>query len=175
MLDEARAIETLNRLNDRELHDALEKCCGATRWVQTVGANRPFEDVAAMFATAEAAFERLERADWLEAFSHHPQIGDIESLRAKFATTRAWAGDEQAGTSVAAEATLRALAKGNAKYLQKFGYIFIICATGKSADEMLAALQARLPHSPEVELPLAAQQQKQITFLRLNKLLESLA
>ena len=122
----------------------------------------------------ERAFETLTRADWLEAFAHHPRIGDVDALRAKFSTlgaTKAWAGDEQAGARDAAEATLHALAEGNRAYEAKFGYLFIVCATGKTADEMLALLQARLGNTPEVELSLAATQQQQITRLRLQKLL----
>ncbi len=174
-MNEAKAIDALNSLDERALHQAFERCCGSSRWGAGVAVQWPFADKATLWASAENAFGTLARADWLEAFAHHPQIGDIESLRAKFASTRSWARNEQAGTSIASEATLRALATGNADYLAKFGYIFIICATGKSADEMLAALQARLPNVPAVELPLAAEQQKLITYLRLNKLLEDLS
>ena len=165
-------LEQLNRLDDAAAHAALERCCGARRWVERVCTARPYRDRAALSAAAEHAFEALERADWLEAFAHHPKIGDVASLRAKYASTAAWAGEEQRGASAAGEATLEALADGNRAYEQRFGYIFIVCATGKSADEMLALLHARMPNPPERELKVAAEEQMKITRLRLEKLLD---
>lgn len=100
----------------------------------------------------------------------HPKIGEVESLRAKFGNTPSWASGEQAGLAGAAETTLLRLAQLNREYEAKFGYIFIVCATGKSADEMLAILESRLPHDPQTELHLAAAEQLKITQLRLQKL-----
>ena len=134
-------------------------------------AHRPFADAAALFALADACWAGLSRDDWLEAFAHHPRIGDVEGLRTRFANTRAWAAGEQAGTASASEAVLQALTEGNRAYEARFGYIFIVCATGKSAEEMLGLLHARLPNDPAAELPIAAEEQRKITRLRLEKLL----
>jgi 2-oxo-4-hydroxy-4-carboxy-5-ureidoimidazoline decarboxylase len=151
----------------------LERCCGASRWVVGVNGRRPFRDAASVFAAARDVFAELTEPDWLEAFRHHPRIGDIDSLRKKFATTREWAAGEQSGAAGAAEETLQALAEGNHLYEERFGFIFIICATGKSADEMLQLLRARLPNERSMELRLAAAEQEKITHLRLEKLLAS--
>lgn len=165
-------LDQLNRLDDAAARATLERCCGARRWVERMCAGRPYRDRAALAAAAERAFEGLERADWLEAFARHPRIGDIASLRAKYASTAAWAGEEQRGAAAASDGTLEALADGNRAYERRFGYIFIVCATGKSADEMLALLQARMPNPPEREIGVAAEEQMKITRLRLEKLLE---
>ncbi len=172
MNDQQMALQRLNALNEAEVWNEFIRCCGASKWALQMMQSLPFENVEALFARGESAFETLERSDWLEAFAHHPKIGDFDSLRSKFVATREWAGAEQAGTNAASEAVLRALAQGNHDYEKKFGWIFIICATGKSADEMLAALQARLQGDPGEELANAAEQQKQITRLRLSKLVE---
>lgn len=131
----------------------------------------PFQNKEELLAAAEEVWFKLLPNDWLEAFTHHPKIGDLNSLRAKFASTRQWAEGEQASVSTASEEVLRALAEGNAAYERKFGYIFIVCATGKSAEEMLAILQARLPNEHATELFLAAVEQSKITRIRLEKLL----
>jgi 2-oxo-4-hydroxy-4-carboxy-5-ureidoimidazoline decarboxylase len=166
-------LDQLNRLDEAAARAALERCCGARRWVERVCAAHPWRDGAALVAAAERAFDGLERADWLEAFAHHPRIGDMASLRAKYASSAAWAGEEQRGAAAAGETTLGALAEGNRAYEERFGYIFIVCATGKSADEMLALLRARMPNPPEREVRIAAEEQMKITRLRLAKLLES--
>ena len=164
-------IERLNAMEAGEAEAAFFLCCGASRWARALASARPFEDRAALLAAGEAAWPALTEGDWREAFTHHPQIGDIESLRTRFADTREWAGGEQSGSQTASEETLLALAAGNTAYREKFGYIFIVCATGKSAAEMLDRLRSRLPNPPDVELPLAAEEQKKITRLRLEKLL----
>jgi 2-oxo-4-hydroxy-4-carboxy-5-ureidoimidazoline decarboxylase len=164
-------LENLNRLPLAEAHAAFERCCGSRAWVERMCAARPYADSEALFAAAERAAEALEPADWREAFDHHPRIGDVDSLRRKFASTAGWAGNEQRGAAAASEETLAALAHGNRDYEQRFGYIFIVCATGKSAGEMLAILKSRLGNAPEFELENAAREQRQITRLRLEKLL----
>jgi 2-oxo-4-hydroxy-4-carboxy-5-ureidoimidazoline decarboxylase len=173
MTDEEKGLERLNGLNEKNAWEELMRCCGASKWALKVMAARPFASTAALNEQSERAFGSLAEIDWLEAFSHHPKIGDIDSLRAKFAATREWAGHEQSGTSAADEATLQALAEGNEAYEKKFGFIFIVCATGKSAAEMLAILETRLGNERATELDNAAEQQKQITRLRLGKLLSS--
>jgi len=173
-------LEELNRLPLEQARAALERCCGARAWVEGMCAARPWPDHAALLTAAERAADALEREDWLEAFAHHPRIGDREALRAKFAaapaggepqrSAAAWARAEQQGASAASEATLDAFADGNRAYERRFGYIFIVCATGKSAGEMLALLRARLANDPEVEFANAAREQRAITRLRLEKL-----
>jgi allantoinase len=151
----------------------LLKCCASTRWVEVMLAARPFVDDAGLLQAAGKYWWGLDQSDWLEAFAGHPKIGDVDSLRAKFANTRQWAGSEQAGVAEASEATLQRLSKLNDEYQTKFGYIFIVCATGKSADEMLALLESRLPNDAETELKTAAGEQLKITELRLKKLASS--
>jgi 2-oxo-4-hydroxy-4-carboxy-5-ureidoimidazoline decarboxylase len=160
----------LNQLDEIALKEALTRCCAARAWVEAMSGARPFADDEAVLRTCQLAWWDLERDDWREAFAAHPQIGDIDSLRAKYADTRQWAGGEQSGVAGAAEETLVRLAKLNREYLARFGYIFIVCATGKSAEEMLAILQQRLPNSPDAELQIAASEQLKITQLRLRKL-----
>lgn len=150
---------------------ALATCCGAPAWVVVLNQRFPFDTAEAVFAAANTIWYGLTETDWREAFAHHPKIGDVNSLKEKFAGTAAWAAGEQGAVRQTSAATLGALAAGNAAYEQKFGYIFIVCATGKSADEMLALLQARLPHAPAAEIIVAMAEQAKITRLRLEKLL----
>jgi len=166
-------VEQLDRLPEAAARAALERCCGARRWIERMCAARPFRDRAALLSAAQRAFEGLEREDWLEAFAHHPRIGDLGWLRAKYASTAAWAEEEQRGARAAGEGTLAALAEANRAYQRRFGYIFIVCATGKSADEMLVLLCERMPNPPALEILIAAREQMKITRLRLEKLLES--
>jgi 2-oxo-4-hydroxy-4-carboxy-5-ureidoimidazoline decarboxylase len=164
-------VEELNRLPIEQARGALERCCGARAWVDAMCAGRPYADRWALLAASDRAAGTLGAADWREAFAHHPKIGDVESLRERFRSTASWAEDEQRGASAASEATLAALAEANRAYEARFGYIFIVCATGKSADEMLALLRARMPNDPDVELRTAAEEQMKITRLRLEKLI----
>jgi 2-oxo-4-hydroxy-4-carboxy-5-ureidoimidazoline decarboxylase len=165
-------LDELNRLEAPVAAAAFERCCGARRWVDAMVAGRPYGSMAAMVVASEWASGTLGRDDWLQAFAHHPRIGDVAALRERFAGTAAWAAAEQGGAATAAEAVLEALAAGNRDYEQRFGYIFIVCATGKSAGEMLEQLRTRLANAPEAELEIAAGEQRQITRLRLAKLLE---
>ncbi|MEO5821518.1 MAG: allantoicase [Vicinamibacteraceae bacterium] len=161
----------LNALSIDDARAALLRCCGATRWAGWLLTQRPFASTEALLKAAAGVWTQMEKADMLEAFSHHPEIGsDIASLRQRFASTAAWASAEQAGVAGADDATLEALRDGNARYRQKFGYVFLVCATGKTAAEMLARLQARLPHDADSELQVAAVEQAKITRLRLEKL-----
>jgi 2-oxo-4-hydroxy-4-carboxy-5-ureidoimidazoline decarboxylase len=167
------ALSRLNSLPANEAREALGRCCGASRWVEAMAARRPFPDARALFAAADEVWAGLGPTDWREAFSHHPRIGDKEALRERFASTRQWAKGEQAGVSAASEEVLDALAKGNRDYEARFGHIFIVCATGKTADEMLDLLTRRLANDPEAEGRVAAAEQARITRLRLEKLLAS--
>jgi 2-oxo-4-hydroxy-4-carboxy-5-ureidoimidazoline decarboxylase len=147
------------------------RCCHAARWGGLVVAKRPFQNKDALLRVAEAAWAAMGTDDYLEAFRGHPRIGGKDALRAKFAGTQSWAQGEQAGAATATEAVLDALAKGNADYEAKFGFIFIVCATGKSAAEMLAILQGRLGNDRVTEMKNAAAEQAKITKIRLEKLL----
>jgi 2-oxo-4-hydroxy-4-carboxy-5-ureidoimidazoline decarboxylase len=121
-------------------------------------------------AKAKEKWYECKEKDWLQAFEHHPKIGDLNSLKIKFADTTAWASDEQSEVNRAAHKILEDLARGNDDYEKKFGYIFIVCATGKTAKEMLDLLKARLLNDTEDEIKIAAEEQNKITKLRLEKL-----
>ncbi|MBD2766468.1 2-oxo-4-hydroxy-4-carboxy-5-ureidoimidazoline decarboxylase [Hymenobacter sp. BT664] len=165
-------LSDLNALPAAVRAESLAACCGAHAWVAALNQQFPFASSAALYKAAAHTWSSLAEADWREAFTHHPKIGgDVQALREKFASTSTWAEGEQAAVKQAAPATLEALAAGNTAYEQKFGYIFIVCATGKSADEMLALLQARLPNKPEAEILVAMGEQAKITRIRLEKLL----
>lgn len=148
----------------------LERCCGSSRWVEGMMGRRPFGSEAAMLQAARDEWFALSEADWREAFAHHPKIGDRDALARRFAATRHLSSREQSGVDEAPEATLAALADRNSAYEARFGYIFIVCATGRSADEMLALLEQRLGHRPEEEIRIAAEEQARITALRLLEL-----
>lgn len=146
------------------------RCCGSRRWAQAMVDKRPFAAPADAYAAADEIWRRLKPEDWKEAFSQHPKIGDRAAIKTKFQTTAQWAAGEQAGAAGAAESVLDGLAAGNKTYEERFGYIFIVCATGKSAFEMLKLLKQRLLNEPEAELEIAAEEQAKITRLRLEKL-----
>ncbi len=167
-------LRRLNRLPEPAAREALGRCCGSSRWVAGMLKARPFAGEEELFEAAESVWRSLDRADWLEAFAAHPRIGDKEAPRSRSASTRDWAGSEQSGASAASEETLEALASGNRRYERRFGHIFIVCAAGKSASEMLGLLEARLGNKPEAELALAAAEQAKITRLRLERLLSEL-
>jgi allantoicase len=161
----------LNGMSIEEARAALLRCCGAKRWAAWMLTQRPFASTEALLKAAAGVWTQMEKADMLEAFAHHPEIGsDLAALRQRFAATAAWASAEQAGVAGADDATLEALRDGNVRYREKFGYVFLVCATGKTAAEMLALLQARLPHDADTELTVAAAEQAKITRLRLEKL-----
>jgi OHCU decarboxylase len=162
-------LADLNALDDDAAVGAFLRCCGSSRWARRMAEARPFADADAMAATADATWRALGQPDWLEAFAAHPQIGSNGSGRSD---ASAWSDEEQAGVAAAAAQTRRRLAEANRDYQARFGYIFIVCATGKTADEMLALLEGRLRHDPVDELRLAAEEQRKITRLRLAKLLE---
>ena len=164
----------LAALNDASLPDAREilaRCCGATRWIERVAATRPFRNGHDLLEAGDAAFEGLERDDWLEAFRAHPRIGERHAARSQTATEARWSASEQAGTTTAGDATRAALAAGNAAYEARFGFLYLVCAAGKSADELRARLEARLHNDRATELAVAADEQRQIMRLRLDRLL----
>ncbi len=166
-------ISQLNNLPSAQLKEELFKCCGSLTWVQKMINCFPIDDDATLYKKATEQWFDCKEQDWLEAFTHHPKIGDKASLKKKFASTAQWASGEQSGVDSASEETINLLANGNEDYERKFGYIFIVCATGKSAGEMLALLQARLSNGPEQEIKIAMEEQNKITLIRLHKLLNS--
>ena len=163
-------LQELNRLSEEAAREELLKCCHSARWADYVLSRRPFGSFSDLLKAAEDSFSRMQREDWLEAFSGHPKIGDISSLRAKYANTRDWSAGEQSGVNAAEEAVLQGLAEGNTEYEKRFGYIFIVCATGKTAAQMLDLLRSRIDNDPAEELKIAANEQIKITKIRLEKL-----
>jgi len=164
-------LTTINSWNEETAREALTRCCGSGRWVDEMIHRRPFATIEELYQRSDDIWFSLNGEDWLEAFSHHPKIGGKDSLRAKFASTSQWSAGEQAGVQAASEEVLDKLAEGNDAYEKRFGYIFIVCATGKSAGEMLSLLQQRLNNDPETELHTAIREQCKITRIRLEKLL----
>lgn len=163
-------IAEFDHLDVEEKKALLYTCCGSSSWVNKMLAALPVEDLVDLLEIAEEQWYACHESDWLEAFAQHPRIGDIDSLKEKLAATTAWAESEQASVKQASEQTVQQLAAGNETYEQRFGYIFIVCASGKSADEMLQMLNQRLYNSPEVEIQIAMEEQLRITKLRLEKL-----
>ncbi len=164
-------FETLKALPPDEAQKEFLKCCGSVRWAQAMVALRQYAATAeGLTMFANEAFSWLEPADWLEAFHSHPKIGEKKSAAQVSTQSNTWSGQEQSGVDDAHQETLDTLAQLNREYEEKFGYIFIVCATGKSADEMLAILRERLGNESDVELGIAAAEQAKITELRLKKL-----
>jgi OHCU decarboxylase len=164
-------LERLNNLSETEAEAEFLKCCGSTLWARRIAAERPFHDLQLLLAAADAVWWALDAEDWLEAFSRHPKIGEKESERLQAHDARQWSEQEQAGTHSADEETRLALAAANREYERKFGHIYIVCATGKTADQMLSILKERLENDADKELRVAAEEQRRITHLRLEKLL----
>jgi 2-oxo-4-hydroxy-4-carboxy-5-ureidoimidazoline decarboxylase len=165
-------LHELNTINQPELRALLTKCCGSTSWVKMMMTYFPADDLVELLEDAEEVWYECSEDDWKEAFAQHPRIGDLESLEKKFASTAELASGEQSGVKTASTETIRALAEANRLYEEKFGYTFIVCATGKSAEEMLGLLHSRLQNSPQAEIKIAADEQNKITQLRIQKLLE---
>ena len=166
-------MEPWRRLDLASVADArtlLTACCGSSRWVDRMLVRRPFGSRVGLLTAAREEWDALAPHDWREAFAHHPKIGDRESLSARFPATHEMSEHEQAGVAGASETVLDALADGNRAYEDRFGYIFIVCASGKSADAMLAVLRQRLSNDPDDELRIAAAEQATITALRLDAL-----
>jgi 2-oxo-4-hydroxy-4-carboxy-5-ureidoimidazoline decarboxylase len=164
-------LDELNALPVAEAREALGRCCGASAWVERMLARRPFVNLDHLLGIAHAFWVGLGPEGWREAFGHHPRIGDLDSLRRRFAGTADLASREQAQVAAASRVVLEALAEGNRAYEERFGYIFIVFASGRTADEMLALLGQRLGNDPETELGIAAREQWKITRLRLDTML----
>ena len=166
--------QSINRLNELSADNAqaeFVKCCGSTHWAQAMTAARPFNSIDDLRAKADSVWWSLGKEDWLEAFRAHPKIGEKQAAAAQSEQAQNWSAQEQSATSGAATEVVRALAEGNREYEQRFGFIYIVCATGKSSAELLKILNTRLKNAAETELRNAAEEQRKITRLRLEKLL----
>ena len=168
---ERAGVERLNALPGDEAFARLLECCGSTRWAQSMVVRRPFNDERHLLEAAERVWWGLAADDWLEAFRSHPKIGEKKPARETGEEAQRWSEEEQAVARSAASATLDELASANLAYEERFGHIFIVCAAGKSSEEMLETLRRRLANDPDTELCVAAEQQRRITLLRLRKLL----
>jgi len=166
-------LEWLNSLPAEEAVKELLQCCGSQRWSAEMAAGRPYPSLEALINRANEAWWALDQSDWLEAFRSHPRIGEKKAAEQVSAQSQQWSGQEQAGMNSASREMTNTLAALNRAYELKFGYIFIICATGKTPEAMLSALHERLQHNAGAELPVAAAEQANITELRLKKLLTS--
>lgn len=166
-------LEWLNSLTADEAATELLQCCGSKRWAREIANARPYATLETLLAKSHDTWWSLDPSDWLEAFRSHPKIGEKKAADKVSAQSQQWSGQEQSGVANASHDTVASLAALNEEYEQKFGYIFIICATGKTSAEMLSALRERLQHDPASELPIAAAEQGKITELRLKKLLTS--
>ena len=163
-------IQQFNHLTTHQAKEELFKCCGSSVWAEKLANKIPFNSTEELKKESDKIWNDCSDEDALEAFKHHPKIGDIKSLEKKFASTKQWASGEQAGVNEASQNILQDLANGNEEYEKKFGYIFIVCATGKTATEMLALLQQRLPNSLDKEMKIAMHEQNKITDIRIDKL-----
>jgi 2-oxo-4-hydroxy-4-carboxy-5-ureidoimidazoline decarboxylase len=163
----ANSLE-INAASPDAAREILLRACGSTRWVDRMMQRRPFGNNARLLSAARIEWFGLSESDWLEAFSQHPRIGDGAALEARFPKTHDLSSKEQASVASAREDVLTALAQANSDYFDKFGFIFIVCAAGKSAEEMLAVVRERLPHDRATELRIAAEEQAKITALRLG-------
>jgi OHCU decarboxylase len=169
--DLMKGLERLNALSQVDAANQLLRCCGSIRWAKGMAVKMPFHDFQQLLAESDSIWSSLKQEDWLEAFSSHPKIGEKKTALTQSSESRQWSEDEQSGARSASRETLSKLAELNKAYEKRFGYIFIICATGKDSDEMLAALRERLQNDPDTEIRVAAEEQRRITHLRLAKLL----
>jgi 2-oxo-4-hydroxy-4-carboxy-5-ureidoimidazoline decarboxylase len=165
------SLSELNILSIEDAQEAFSNCCTSQAWNDAMVAARPFISLEQCHEVALSVWAGLGEQDFLQAFAGHPKIGDVTSLREKYAHTKKLASDEQSLVDDASEEVIQNLSNGNAEYEEKNGFIFIVCATGKNAAEMLALLNQRLPNEREVELKNAAVEQAKITAIRINKLI----
>jgi OHCU decarboxylase len=164
-------LDTLNGLDARAARDALTECCATPRWVARMLGLRPFASRDALFRASNEAWVELKPDDLHAAIAHHPRIGEAGAAMAGNARSSGWSRREQSAVERASDTVRAALAQGNLDYERRFGHRFIVCAAGKSADELLAALRARLGSDAATELATTAEELRKITTLRLEKLL----
>jgi len=165
-------LARLNALPTADAEAAFLDCCGSSEWARRMAASAPFQMLEDLFEVADQIWFSLSAADHLEAFAAHPKIGSRRRAAKQKKRAAAWSGSEQAGMREAGPTVRDRLAEINSLYERKFGFIFIVCATGRTASEMLAIAEARLGNSLQTEMQLAAEEQRKITEIRLTKLLE---
>jgi 2-oxo-4-hydroxy-4-carboxy-5-ureidoimidazoline decarboxylase len=170
MSDPDAAVAAFDALPPHEAGPMLETCCGSSAWVNGMLIRRPFTTLTVLLQQADQLWWDLTPDDWREAFDHHPRICESTAAVAQGKSARAWSADEQRGASSADDDTRRALADGNREYERRFGHIYLVYATGKTADEMLALRRRRLGNDPDTELRVAAAEQAKITRLRLLRM-----
>jgi len=158
-----------NRLSVEEAAREILPCCGSTSWARLLAMRRPINDDVTLLAACDEAWWSLETSDWMEAFSKHPRIGEREAPRVASPQSVKWSAQEQKNVAEAGESVQLALAAGNREYEQRFGRVFIVCANGKSAAEILENLRGRLRNDHSTELREAAEEQRKITHIRLKK------
>ena len=168
----SEVLEEWNRADARSATEAMLACCAARRWAAGMIGLRPIPNIAALSEAADRVWAEMTEPDWLEAFAAHPRIGERSTVAAHDRPS-AWSQQEQAAAGNASQDVMRELAEGNAAYERRFGFTYIVCATGKSAEEMLAILKRRLANDRTAELKEAAEQQRQIMQIRLGKWLLS--
>ena len=168
-----KKLEQLNQSAKETAKSDLLNCCGSQTWARMMVEARPFADVAALLKQAEQIWQNLEAANWLEAFAAHPKIGARQAAPKQQAQSAEWSHSEQSGANTADDSVLNSLAEANSLYEEKFGFIFIVCATGKSAEEMLDLCRRRSNNDADSEIRIAADEQRKITEIRLKKLLDT--
>ncbi|MGI4755486.1 MAG: 2-oxo-4-hydroxy-4-carboxy-5-ureidoimidazoline decarboxylase [Janthinobacterium lividum] len=162
-------IEQWNSMPAQAAADAVLPCCGSHAWAAALVARRPLSTLPELLAASDAAWWGLPEDDWREAFNSHPRIGERHARGAASAKSVSWSGAEQSGVTNSADDTAARLAEGNRAYEQKFGLTFIVRATGKTAEDILEVLEGRMTNTPEAELHEAAEQQREITHIRLRR------
>lgn len=165
------SLADFHRLDEESARAKLLECCHCEAWAEALAKERPYKNLAQLKKAGEQIFLSLGEHEWLEAFAGHPRIGDLASLRSKYSATQELAAGEQSGMGGAGEGVLRELQQLNLDYEKKFGFIFIVFASGKNAGEMLAILKSRINNDRQQELRNAAVEQNKITSLRMEKLL----
>jgi 2-oxo-4-hydroxy-4-carboxy-5-ureidoimidazoline decarboxylase len=165
------ALDRLNALPLEEAAERLRACCGSSRWVEAMLACRPFKSADDLLAAADEAWRATGPKDWDEAFAHHPRIGERHAAAQVSATARAWSAGEQGTAAGAGAAARAALAEANEAYERRFGRIYIVCAAGRNAEEMLADIAVRMQNDPDRERAVAVEEQRKITRLRLETLI----
>ncbi len=167
------SLDALNNLSTSEAEIAFTQCCSANRWVEQMVAAMPFNSIDTVQLAAIRIWETMNETDFLEAFDGHPKIGDPDSLKKKYQTTHSLATSEQSSVEHASDDVLGELARYNRDYENKFGFIFIVCATGKSAPQMLEFIHSRIQNDREQEILIAAAEQAKITAIRIDKLFDN--
>jgi len=165
------SINELNTMSSDAARALFQQCCTSEEWLTRMLHSIPYSDASELKAAADKNWENMDEADYLQAFDGHPKIGNVSSLKEKYASTKALASGEQSSVNSASDEVINRLALENKNYEEKFGFIFIVCASGKSAEEMLNLLETRLPNDRSTELANAREEQRKIFQIRIEKIL----